>query len=81
MNSRAEAEMREAGKKMMDAAVEKKEAEEKVKVGQWKITIKGSKHTTKDVEAFIDQLIQFTKDCDENNPNIEMSVDPIIEIK
>ena len=80
-NDRAEMEMREAGKKMMEDAANKKKAEEKAQVGQWKITVKASPdHTKEDVEGFIDQLVQFTKDCDEKNPRIEMSVDPIIEI-
>jgi len=79
-NDRAEMEMREAGKKMMEEAAKRKTAEEKKQVGNWKITIKGSSdHTKEDVESFMDQLISFAKDCDDKNPRIEVAIDPVLQ--
>ena len=78
MNSRAEAAMRESGKKIMEEAAKRKDA--KKEIGSWKITLKANdKQSPEEVEEIMNQLVQFAEKCDEKTPNLEISIDPITE--
>ncbi|MEK6828906.1 MAG: hypothetical protein AABY15_02185 [Nanoarchaeota archaeon] len=78
-NDRAEGEMRQHEAKMMEES-RKKFASEKKVVGNWKITVKGNSNSTKeDLEKVVDELIEFTKKLNVVSPNIEASIDPVIE--
>jgi hypothetical protein len=78
-NDRAEQSMRESGKKIMEEAAKRKSAEMK-QVGKWTITLKGTENLTKEeMESFMGKLVEFAEECDKNAPNIEASIDPIIE--
>jgi len=78
-NNRAEMAMREAGKKIMEEAA-KRESTEFKQIGKWAITMKGnSKLTKEEIEAFIDKLIDFSGQENAHSPNLEVSIDPLIE--
>jgi hypothetical protein len=79
MNSRAEAEMQAAGKKIMEEAAKRKSSEMK-QVGKWTITLKGTNNLSKEeIENFMNKLVEFAEKCDKDTPNIEVSIDPVIE--
>lgn len=79
-NSRAESAMREVGDKIMEEAAKRNAAEDKIVMGKWTITLKGnSKQSEEEVEDIMSQLVEFSKKCDEKTPNLEISIDPIIE--
>ena len=78
-NERAEMAMRESGKKIMEEAAKRK-SEEMKQVGKWTITLRGTeKLTEQEVESFMSKLVEFAEECDKNAPNIEASIDPVIE--
>lgn len=74
----AEDEMKEAGKKMMEEAAKRK-AKMKV-IGKYTITVSGNNDYTKEeLEEIMGKIIDFSKNCDAQVPNIELSIDPVIE--
>jgi len=78
-NDRAEHAMRESGKEIMAEAAKRNSTEMK-QVGKWTITLNGNKKLTeKEIEEFMNKLVEFSKECDKNAPNIEASIDPVIE--
>ena len=78
-NGRAEAEMRQHEARMMEESRKKAALEMKV-VGNWKITVKGNKNSTKeDLEKIVSELIVFAEKLNAVSPNLEASIDPIIE--
>ena len=78
-NNRAEMAMRESGKKIMEEAAKKKDAEFK-EIGKWKITLKGNSKTTKEeIDSFINSLIDFAGQEGAHAPNVEVSIDPLTE--
>lgn len=82
-NDMAEIAMIEAGKKIMEEAAKRKASEIKLvdkPVGKWTITLTGNDELTKEeIAEFIDKLILFSKEVDEHSPNLQVSIDPVIE--
>ena len=78
-NNRAEQSMREADKKIMEEAAKRKASEMK-QVGQWTITMTGNdKYTKEELDQIMEKIVDFSRHCDAQTPNIEISIDPIIE--
>jgi uncharacterized protein YlzI (FlbEa/FlbD family) len=78
-NERAEMAMRESGKKIMEEAAKRKSTEMK-QVGKWTITMTGNESLTKEeIEEFMDKLVSFSREADAHAPNLEVSIDPVIE--
>lgn len=78
-NDRAEAAMRESGKKIMEEAAKRKSTEMK-QVGKWTITMTGTeKLTEEEIKAFMDKLVEFASNADADVPNLEVSIDPVVE--
>ena len=79
MNSRAEAAMRESGKKIMEEA-QKRNAKEFKQVGKWTITKTGNEDLTeKEIEEFMDKLVEFARHADAHAPNLQVSIEPVTE--
>lgn len=82
MNERAEAAMREAGKKIMEEAAKRKELEVKSVdklVGKWTITMMGNDALTHgEIEEFMNKILTFSKEADDHAPNLRVSIDPVI---
>jgi len=81
----AEAEMKEAGKEMMEKArLERieREAKEEAKlkeIGKWTITLKSStEHTKEDIENFITKLLEFESQSNGDFPMLRVHIDPIV---
>lgn len=80
-NDRAEMEMRRYEAAMMEEA-RKRRAAEMNPIGKWTITMKGnSKLTKEEIDEFMNKLIDFARTADINAPNLEVSIDPVIEDK
>jgi len=82
--SKAEAEMQEAGRKMMAEAAKKKAekaSSSPKQLGSWEVSLTSStEHSEEDIRNFMEKLIEFENQCNQDLPMLRVHVNPIIKV-